>query len=43
MRRMLALLAVVAVSGACSSPATTADASNEQDQAPRTNRIRRRR
>lgn len=34
MRRMLAVLAAVAVSGACSRPATTADAANGQDQAP---------
>lgn len=34
MRRMLAALAAVALSGACGSPATTADAANGQDQAP---------
>ncbi len=34
MRRMLAVLAAVAISGACSSPATTADAASEQDHAP---------
>lgn len=34
MRRMLAVLAAVSVSGACSSPATTADAANEHTQAP---------
>lgn len=33
-RRLLAVLAAVAISGACSSPATTADAANGQDQAP---------
>lgn len=34
MRRMLAVLAAVALSGACGSPATTADAANGQDHAP---------
>ena len=33
-RRMLAVFAAVALSGACGSPATTADAANGQDQAP---------
>ena len=33
MRRILAVLAAFAVSGACSSPATTGDAANGQDQA----------
>jgi len=34
MRRKLAVLAAVAISGACGSPATTADAANGQDQTP---------